>query len=427
MPTFTSTRTLTTLALACALAALVTGCATRSSDGRDASAIAAAPPADAVPAFVDPRWPISVADYRTTSEEVYLGNLDARISEYERALAGDPPASLRNQLASALYHRFKIIGKVADAERATALLDDAVRQEPEEASHRVLRAVVRSAFHRFAEAEADLAVAAKSGAAPEITQQQREIDLALGRYDRLEADFGTALPPTSDFYELAHRADLAVMQGDFDKANLLMRAAQLDFRDVSPVPLAWLHVQRGIASLRFGDSASAKVFFATAHQRMPRYYLATEHLAEVETELGNFEVARKLYVDVIEQTGNPEFIAALAGLEAAAGNKAESERLNADAKSAFAALYARHPDAYTQHYAEFLLETGDADKAFELAERNIELRQDVGSWILLAQAAEAAGRSARACEALRRVGATGRSPPELAELHALAPRCAQVG
>ncbi len=427
MPAISPCRNFTSFALGCALAALLTSCASRPADQRAASADASIPKAAPVPAFVDPRWPISVEDYPTTSEAVYLGNLDARISEFERALAGNPPASVRNQLASALYHRFKIIGKVEDAERATALLDDAVRQEPEEASHRVLRAIVRSAFHRFAEAEADLAVAAKSGPAPEISQQQREIDLALGRYDRLEGEFGAGLPPTSDFYELVHRADLAVMQGDFDKANLLMRAAQLDFRDVSPVPLAWLHVQRGIASLRFGDIASAKTFFASAHQRMSRYFLATEHLAEVEAELRNFDIARKLYIDVIEQTGNPEFIAALAGLESAAGNKAESERLNADAKSAFAALYARHPDAYAQHYAEFLLETGDADKALELAERNIELRQDVGSWILLAQAAEAAGRSTRACEAFRRAAATGRTPPELAELHALGPRCAQSG
>ncbi len=427
MPNFFSTRTLTFLTIACALAALLASCATRPVDQHAASADASTPKADAVPVFVDPRWPISVEDYRTTSEQVYLGNLDARISEYERAMSGNPPASVPNQLASALYHRFKIIGKVEDAERAMALLDDAVRQEPDEASHRVLRAIVRSAFHRFAEAEADLAVAAKSGAAPEISQQQREIDLALGRYDRLEAEFGTALPPTSDFYELVHRADLAVMQGDFDKVNVLMRAAQLEYRDVSPVPLAWLHVQRGIASLRFGDIASAKSFFASAHQRMPRYFLATEHLAEVETELRNFDVARKLYVDVIEQTGNPEFIAALAGLESAAGNKAETARLNAEAKSAFAALYARHPDAYAQHYAEFLLETGDVEKALELAERNIGLRQDVGSWILLAQAAEAAGRDERACEAFRRVGATGRSPPELVELHALARRCARAG
>ncbi len=390
----------------------------------DAGADAHAPAAAPAPAFVDTRWPVSVDAYRTTSEAIYLANLDARISEYRRVSLARPSAALRTALASALYHRFKIIGKLDDAERAMELLDAAVLEEPDEPSHRLLRATVFSAFHRFVEAEADLAVAAKSGKSPEIAQAQREIDLALGRYDRLTEEFNPSIAPTGEFYELVHRADLALMQGDLASANVLFRTAQIQYRDVSPVPLAWLHVQRGIGSLRYGDAQTALPFFAAAHERMSHYYLATEHLAEVLTALKRFDEARALYVDVIAQTGNPEFLAALAALEHAAGNAAAAALRNAEAKSAYAALYARHPDAYAQHYAEFLLDAAEPAQALVLAERNVKLRQDVGSWILLARVAEANQDYGRACEAHRNAVATGRNPPELTELSTLAARCA---
>ncbi len=383
------------------------------------------PPQTPATGMVDPRWPISISDFPTTSEAIYLGNLDSIISEYGRVLGENPSAGLRTALAGVLYHRFKIVGRIGDAERAIELLDEAVREEPAEPAHRLMRATAYSAFHRFTEAEADLAVAAKSTDAGEIAKAQREIDLALGRYDRLAPEFAPTRPPTQDFYELVHRADLALMQGDPDEANFQFRSAQIEYRDVNPVPLAWLHVQRGIGSLRFGDVQGALPFFASAHARMPRYYLATEHLAEVQTLLGDYDGARKLYLDVIRETGNPEFIAALAALETAAGKPEAAAARNAEAKSGYAALYARHPDAYAQHYAEFLLNIAEPVQALELAERNVKLRQDVGSWILLARAAEANKNYARACDAHRAAVATGRKPPELTKLSALAERCAR--
>ncbi|MEO6065462.1 MAG: tetratricopeptide repeat protein [Lysobacterales bacterium] len=402
----------------------LTACATQTTkSAASTDAVENAPAAAPAPAFVDTRWPVSVEAYRTTNEAIYLANLDSRISEYQRVSLEHPSASLETGLASALYHRFKIIGKIDDAERAMDLVDAAVREEPDEASHRLLRATVYSAFHRFVEAEADLVLAAKSSDLPEIRQAQREIDLALGRYDRLAAEFDPLAAPTDEFSELVHRADLALMQGDLASANVLFRTAQIQYRDVNPVPLAWLHVQRGIGSLRYGDRASALRFFAAAHERMPHYYLATEHLAEVLTALRRFNEARPLYQSVIAQTGNPEFIAALAALEQAAGNTQAAATRNIEAKSAYAALYARHPDAYAQHYAEFLLAAAEPAQALVLAERNVRLRQDVGSWILLARAAEANQDRGLACDAHRNAVATGRNPPELTQLSALAARC----
>ncbi len=375
-------------------------------------------------AEADPSWPLTTASYRTTSGAIYLGNLDARIEELQRIVAERDMAVHRTSLAGSLYHRYRVVGRLEDAEEALRLLDAAVATEPAVAEHRQMRAVVRSGFHRFTEALEDLDAAAAAGAREEsLHKTRREIRLALGDYAQLREDFAHSTELAADFDELAHRADLRLQQGDPMGADFLYRAAQTQFRDVNPVPLAWLHVQQGIAHLRYGNVLEARRFFAAAHERLPQYYLATEHLAECETRLGNFDVARRLYREVIAQTANPEFVAALAGLERAAGNTAAADRLTQDAERGYSDLLERNPAAYAQHAAEFFIEIGKPERADALARENLQLRQDVGSWILLAQTAQAIGDDARACDARAHAVETALRPPELSDLDALAARC----
>ena len=376
------------------------------------------------PVAVDATWPLDTAAYRTTSATIYLGNLDARIDMLRtRSTQSDAPR-LRSTLAGSLYHRYRVLGRLADAEEAATLIDAAVAAEPDVAEHRQLRAIIRAGFHRFGAALDDLDAASHAGAPPEALQRtRRDIQLALGDYAALRQELRDSGSLSQDFDELAHRADLRLLLGDATGSEFLYRAAQAQYRDVNPVPLAWLHVQQGIALLRQERVAEARRFFAAAHARIPQYYLATEHLAECETRLGNYDAARTLYRDVIAQTGNPEFIAALAGLERQAGNDAEAERLNRDAEAAYSALMARYPDAFGQHAAEFLIEIGQGERADALAQSNLALRHDIGSWILMAQTALAVGDVARACAARAQAVQTALRPPELAELDALAPRC----
>lgn len=410
-------RTAFTLTIAC-IAVLLAACAATPNPDRSAESPVVAE------AQVDPSWPLRIADYRTTSGAIYLGNLDARIEELTRIVGERDMAVHRTALAGSLYHRYRVVGRLDDAEEALRLLDAAVATEPAVAEHRQLRAVVRSGFHRFTEALEDLDAAAAAGAREDaLSRTRREIRLALGDYAQLRDDFAVSSELTASFDELAHRADLRLMQGDPVGASFLYRAAQTQFRDVNPVPLAWLHVQQGIAHLRHGHVIEARRFFAAAHERLPQYYLATEHLAECETVLGNHDAARELYAQVIAQTGNPEFIAALAGLERMAGNRDDAERLTRQAEQGYADLLQRNPAAYAQHAAEFFIEIGKPERADALARENLQLRQDVASWILLAQTAQAVGDDARACDARSKAVQTALRPPELAELDALASRC----
>lgn len=409
-----------------AVAALA-GCAaspdeTAGSQPASASAKDDAPPAAL--AMLASRYPLSPAQLSTTSEAIFLGNLDARIESAGRALARRDDPAQRAILAGALEQRHRITGRIDDAERALAEIARVTSDPSASGDALLVHAALLSSFHRFAEALRALERAEAAGANPALAGRlRRDIALARGDYASLKRDFDESDAFVADFHELAHRADLRVSLGDLDGATRLYRAAQGLYADVDPLPLAWLHTQQGIALLRFGEPAEARRFFEAAHARLPSYVLAAEHLAESMAATGDLEASRALYLRVVEQTGNPEFIAALGDVEAKLGNEAVSRERHAQAARAYDALLERHPDAYAQHAAEFHLRRGNAARAYELAKRNLASRRDVGSLILHARAAEAAGERADACASRRAALATGLKPPELVELEPLAKAC----
>lgn len=396
---------------------LLAGCAMTPAS-RDAEVARALPPQPEVAeptSVTTPNWPASPTHYRTTAGAIYLDNLDARIDELRRVTATPDGDGARVPLARSLYHRHRVVGRLEDAEAALRELDLAIAAGEPASETLPLRAVVLGGFHRFDEAMHALDAAVEAGAsASTLARTQTELQLARGDYAALADEFARSTDLDADFHTMTHRADLRLQLGDAAGALFRYRAAQELYRDVNPVPLAWLHVQQGIALLRLERVEEAREFFAAAHARLPQYYLAAEHLAECEARLGRHDEARRLYAAVIAQTGNPEFVAALSGVERDAGRREESERLAREAEAGYAMLLARHPAAFGQHAAEFLIERGDLARADALARANLGVRRDIGSWLLAAQTAAALGARERACEALAAARATPLRPPEFA-------------
>jgi len=369
-------------------------------------------------------YPLSMERLRTTDSVLFMGNLDARIETHQGFLANNESAQHHAALAGALNQRFRILGRLKDGEDALAHLQRALALDPDHADAQLALASTLSAFHRFDEATQAIARARELHAnAAVLTRIERDLNVAQGRYDTLAEDFAQSREPVADFFELAHRADLRMLQGDLEGATHWYRAAQGLYVDVDPLSLAWLYTQQGIALLRHGKFDQAQPFFAAAHQRLPQFALATEHLAECEFRLGNFDRARSLYHEVIAQTANPEFIAALADVERAAGDEALAQSLLTQAQKGYADLLGRHRAAYAEHAAEFLLSINQPAEALTLARENLALRRDIGSWILMARSSEAAGDFTGACRANQEARALHLNPPELAEINDIARRC----
>ena len=182
-------------------------------------------------------------------------------------------------------------------------------------------------------------------------------------------------------------------------------------------------MQHGVGYLRNGDHERARVFFQAAYDRYPQYYLAAEHLAETMALSGDLEDALELYTAVIDQTGNPEFWSAMAGVQEELGMTADAESSLTTATAEYERLIAEHGAAFWQHAAEFFLETGNAARAHELAVMNAEVRQDVHSMLLLAETSLSTGDTDGACEAWGAARATGLNPPEMGEASAELQAC----
>ncbi len=370
----------------------------------------------AVPlAFASDQWPASQDALPTTDGDIYLGNLDQRIDALADAHTRTPSAASAASLAGALYHRYRVRGGLADAERAFVLADEALRTNDPDPEHYVLRATLYSGFHRFADALVDLDAAQALGmSADALMPARRDLALSQGKYRELSAMMASSDRTSErDFYGIAFDAHVLQLKGDSIGASKLYAQAQDAYIDTSPVPLAWLYVQQGAAILDTGDARRARHFFSAAYDRLPGYTLATEHLAETEALLGNVDRARTLYEEAIAASDDPAFIDALAKIEREAGNENLASQLEKRAREGWDTRLIAYPFAFSGHAIDYFIERGDTQRALALAHANIEQRRDIESLALLAEAESAAGNVEQACVALREAKATGFATPSL--------------
>ena len=365
-------------------------------------------------------YPLSLTDRPTTAASTYLAHIQGRlqVAELQQQSGVQSPAQALAR-AGLLYQRYQIFGNMADLDsafdRSEAL---AAAAEPSDDAL-LLWATLAAYMHEFPQAERALAQM-KAPNSPAKLQLLAQMQTARGQPEEQQSALINAavLSIGREFAELVQRAGHCVDKGDLDCATQNYHQAQFVYSDSAPFPLAWLHTQQGIALLRFGYPDWALRFFEAALARMPGYYLAAEHRAECLGLTGKLAEARTTYLEVIEQTGgtsagNPEFMAALASVEQQLGNAEQAKLWQARARTGFASRLAQYPNAYAQHAVDFYMEINDLDKAELLAEQNLMLRQDVGSYLIRAEVALAKQNKPQFCAAYLSAIATGFMPPEL--------------
>lgn len=366
-----------------------------------------------------PDYPLRQARRPTTAAAVYVGNLQARLAALDARPDRDSGALLAMR-ATATFELYQIEGRLAQLDAAEQLARRSVEAGPDNADAWLIHAQVQSHLHGFANARAalDHAAAVRAPEA-EVAQLRAVVDAAVGK----PAAASTSPRPFTAAADAVAAAQRCVELGDLRCASENFHAAQFLDNDSAPLPLAWLHTQQGIALLRFGHPQAAIRFFEAALERLPGYYVATEHLAECLGLIGHDAEAGVLYQQVIAQTGNPEYMAGYAALLQRSGDTAGAARWHERARVGYAALLRAHPAAFAGHAVDFYLETGAVEAARRLAQRNIVIRQDAAAWLLLARTAGAAGDCGEAQSALAAVDASGWHPPERAEAAAALQRC----
>jgi hypothetical protein len=209
---------------------------------------------------------------------------------------------------------------------------------------------------------------------------------------------------------LARLGSVLADRGATAEAEVAFASAQAHFRDVNPLPLAWMYLQAGMMWQRQGSLSRARSLFEEAHRRLPDYAAATSHLAATLAATGEPARARELLCALAEQADDPEYAAQCAGLLDDAGRADDAAPLRARAAARYDQLIARHPEAFAEGAARFWLTVGGSPKrALALAEKNVAVRPIADAYALVIEAALAANATARACQAAQaaeRLGAT---------------------
>ena len=384
------------------------------------------PPPDPEPEPAAPTLPWSGTTAQFADE---LATLDAQVASLD-ALAASQPGWTHLQAAAGLHlQRARLSGDWDDYDAAQAQIDVASARAKAPAGPHAVRIALNYSLHRFGSIAAD--IARLEGRMPRSDAHRSQEAVLRGSLAMSQGDYAAAERELEQAFAIRATPNglstLAVLRwqlGDYDTAEGLFIEAGRRYHGVSQEPRAWFHLHLGLMDLDRGLHEDALAHYRDAERELAGSWLVDEHIAEVLTNLGQIDAARALYLDVIERTdGAPEFLDALAGLEADAGNTDRATSLRARALVRWEELLARYPEAAAGHALGHFLETGQHERALAIATSNAAVRPDGEAGTLLAEALLGAGQI-EAAQA--RIDAVIASPYDHPDVHALAARIAQA-
>jgi tetratricopeptide (TPR) repeat protein len=324
-----------------------------------------------------------------THGTIALRNLEAQIEGLEpNSIPGFPRVEERAWLIDLLTLRGSILGTIADYERALELAHLLVRDASTEAVAFLARARTHAVFHCFRDALDDLDVAERLAADIESVDRERAaIFQGLGRYEEAGAIREAAARRCPSFESRGALATLCAERGDTERAERLHAESVRRYRGISPLPLAMLDFQLGTMWMHEGQLDRARDHLIAARRYVPAYAPAQGHFAEVEAELGKFDLAIALLIPLATTSDDPDYAAQLARICADAGYPDDARHWRERAAARYDELIAAYPEAFADHAAEFWLAAGgDPRKALTLARVNLEIRKTPRARSLLSHA-----------------------------------------
>jgi Tfp pilus assembly protein PilF len=342
-------------------------------------------------------------------------NLDAAI-EHGRALVASRPEDglLPLEVVTLLLERARLTGDYADFGRARELLDARAPSAGAAASHCLLRARLDYTLHRLKAAQERLAACPPGVEASERAGLAADIALYGGRYREAEATYRALANEVGTPAQFVRLGLLRAKTGAPAEAAALLEAAERRYHGSSATMKAWLRLQRGLVALDRGRLDEALALYRQSADELPGWWLVDEHVAEVQALRGDKAAARALYASVVERTGAPEFLDALAALEDEAGDKASAAGRRAQARALYEKRLADHPEAAAGHALDhFLADPSATGRALALAQANHATRPFGDSAIALARAWLHAGQPARAAPLLEAELAKGWDTAEI--------------
>ena len=318
-----------------------------------------------------------------------LKKLDAAI-EHGIAVSQRQPADtlIPLDVVSLYLERARLAGDYTDFQRAESLLAK-VAAAATMPSAGICLATARLHFtlHRLkaaADALGRCAVPVDDLAAAEM---RADIAMYSGRYREAEAIYGSLVNGSGTTNQYVRLALLKGRMGSPGEAAALLEAAEKRYHAGNPAMRAWLKLQRGLVALDRGRLDEAIAIWRQASDELEGWWLIDEHIAEALGHAGKLAEAGKLYASVVERTGAPEFLDALAAITREQGDADGANRLTARARAIYEQRLAQFPEASAGHALDhFLQDAADRERALILARANHKSRPYGEASIALARA-----------------------------------------
>lgn len=329
-----------------------------------------------------PAFRVSVVPELARTED---GTAELRALDKSIELARDGASSIKLRL-----QRAAIRGRLEDFERAVADSAALVAKSPRDDGAWRVRIDALLRVHEFTAARAAIEQLAAIFPTGNLREYEVALDAAthgpqksLSGREQLAKDWPN--PTRLTLWALA----LAEL-GHHDDAIAMIPKAAAALHNNPPQLVAWLLFQWGRIYELNGELATAREFFAAAHERLPANIEATAHLAQTMIAGGDSTGARKIVDEALAEDRHPELLALAVQLghaELADAARTEWERY-------VAAL----PLAFSDHAARFYLGVGkNPARALELARMNHANRDTPVARSLVVEAALAADDAPAAC------------------------------
>jgi tetratricopeptide (TPR) repeat protein len=294
---------------------------------------------------------------------------------------------------------------------------DLLSNDPGAASAKTHMAVVSMAEHQFEDAIqwAEDALALGSGdPAPWAILGDALTD--LGRYDEAAAaydhlrDSGSTPGSAGVAYEHASRvAYLKFLKGDSQGARNLMQAAIATAQalHMPPENVAWSEYQLGDICYRSGDLDCAERAYQGGIEIQPDSYRNLAGLGELRAAQERYNEAIALLKKALAIVPFPMYAAALYDLEIKAGHPEEA-RKQLDLIQFICRLNPINERLFYRELALFYADHGlKLDESVGLARKELEVRQDIYTWDILAWTLYKNNRAAEAGDAMQKALALG--------------------
>ncbi len=352
---------------------------------------------------------------------------DQRIQFYQWRVSRDPAEYINyDNLGSAYLQKARESGDPVYYElaeksyvQALALLE---KDKPEAAGSTAHLAALYLSEHRFKEA---LSLANKALVLDsEILSAYAilgDAQLETGKYEEAASSYAKlkvpaeSLPPRPalSFLSETRQAGLGYIQGRPQESVEHMQAAITKARaaNLPKENVAWSQFSLGELYYGMGDFARAEVSYQEALQTYPNYHRALAWLGQLRVAQGRYVEAEELYRRAIAIIPLPIYASALGDVYRKMGQAEEAARQYA-LVDFIAKLSALNQQLFRRELASFYADHDlHLTEALEFAKEEIELRQDVYSWDVLAWAYLKSGRTAEAKDAVTHALAQGTKDP----------------